>query len=61
MGADGEYQIDTSDEKYVNYTAHMKARFRFYCIVNLADDINSLYVFLYETARHFITSFYLIG
>lgn len=40
MGTDGEYWTDTSDEKYVNYIACMNARFRFYCIVNLADDIN---------------------
>lgn len=40
MGTDREYQIDTSDEKQGNYPAHVSARFRFYCIVNLAD-INS--------------------
>lgn len=53
MGTDGKYQIDTSDEKGVNYTAHMNAGFTFYCIVNLADDVNSLYVFRYETERYF--------
>lgn len=46
MGTDGKYRIDTSDEKYVNYIAHTNARFRFYCIVNLADDINYMSSFM---------------